>query len=151
MKPRKARLSEAKEIHDLVMSYAKKDQMLPRAITEIYENIRDFYVCVSKGKVIGCCALHIDWIDLAEVKALAVAEKHFNKKIGSTLVHACLREAKQLGIKRVFVLTNKPLYFKKFGFEEVAKEALPQKVWGECVKCAKFPECDEIALIYHIS
>jgi amino-acid N-acetyltransferase len=150
MKPRKAQLTEAKYIHDLVMNYAKKDQMLPRALTEIYENIRDFYVCAVKRKVIGCAALHVDWLDLAEIKSLAVADKYFNKKIGTSLVNACLAEAKQLGIRRVFVLTNKPLYFKKLGFEDVAKEELPQKIWGECVKCAKFPDCDETALIYHV-
>ncbi|HRZ86403.1 MAG TPA: N-acetyltransferase [bacterium] len=151
MKPRKAKLSEAKAIHEMIMQYAKKDQMLPRAVTEIYEHIRDFFVVAQKDKLIGCCALHIDWLDLAEVKALAVAEKSMGKGIGASLVRECLHEAKQIGIKRVFVLTNKPLYFKKLGFSEIAKEELPQKVWGECVKCAKFPDCDETALIHQIT
>jgi amino-acid N-acetyltransferase len=24
---------------------------------------------------------------------------------------------------------------------------LPQKIWADCMKCVKFPECDEIAML----
>jgi len=26
----------------------------------------------------------------------------------------------------------------------------PQKIWSDCIKCAKFPECDETAMIREI-
>jgi len=61
----------------------------------------------------------------------------------------CLSEAKQFGVKKVFVLTYIPEFFKKVGFKEIEKSQLPQKIWGDCIRCPKFPECDEIALIYN--
>ena len=129
---RKAKLSEAKEIHNLIMHYAKKEMMLPRSLSELYENIRNYFVCVSKGKVVGCGALAIDWIDLAEIKSLAVHDGYIGKGIGLLLINACAKEAQELGINRVFVLTSIPLFFKKFGFTETSKEDLPKKIWGEC-------------------
>jgi amino-acid N-acetyltransferase len=29
----------------------------------------------------------------------------------------------------------------------VDKSALPHKIWSDCLKCVKFPDCDEIALV----
>ncbi|GAJ10607.1 unnamed protein product, partial [marine sediment metagenome] len=70
--------------------------------------------------------------------------------IGDQLVETCLKEANELGISTVFCLTYKPAFFEKCGFSQVDKAELPQKVWGECYRCPKFPNCDEVALIYHL-
>jgi amino-acid N-acetyltransferase len=96
--------------------------------------------------VVGTVCLHICWEDLAEVRSLAVAEDQGGKGIGRQLVQACLDEARQLGLKRVFALTYKPGFFEKLGFHTIEKSELPHKIWGDCMKCAKFPECDEIAM-----
>ena len=50
----------------------------------------------------------------------------------------------------MFCLTYKPPFFEKLGFSQVDKMELPQKVWTECYRCPKFPNCDEVALIYHL-
>ncbi|MGB9677413.1 MAG: GNAT family N-acetyltransferase, partial [Candidatus Ratteibacteria bacterium] len=81
-------------------------------------------------------------------RSLAVKKDSQKKGIGSLLVKKCLSEAKKLGVKKVFVLTYIPEFFKKTGFKELDKSKLPQKIWGDCIRCPKFPECDEIALIY---
>jgi amino-acid N-acetyltransferase len=94
--------------------------------------------------------LHISWDDLAEVKSLAVTEEHQKQGVGEKLVEACLNEATELGIPTVFCLTYVPDFFVKCGFEMVDKRELPHKIWGECYRCPKFPDCDESALIYHI-
>lgn len=146
MKIRKATLKDAMDIYNLINHYAKEGLLLPRSLNSIYENIRDFWVCEVDGEVVGCCALHVVWEDLAEVKSLAVKEEHRGKGIGEALVMACLKEAKELGIKRVFVLTYAVGFFSKLEFEEVDKAKLPHKVWGECINCVKFPVCDETAL-----
>jgi len=91
--------------------------------------------------------LHVSWDDLAEIKSFAVVKKMQGKGIGKELISASLAEAKQLGAKRVFVLTYKPDYFKKFGFKRVRTSNLPHKIWAECINCAKFPNCQEIALM----
>ncbi len=143
---RKAKLKDAGEIYNLINHYAKEGILLPRSLNSIYENIRDFWVCEEGGNLIGCASLHIVWEDLAEIKSLAVSEEHKGKGIGTMLVEECLKEAEELGIKRVFVLTYAQDFFSKLNFEEVEKIKLPHKVWGECINCVKFPSCDEIAM-----
>ncbi|GAI62447.1 unnamed protein product [marine sediment metagenome] len=95
-------------------------------------------------------ALHVSWSDLVEIKSLVVAEDSQRKGIGDQLIKVCLREAKELGTPTIFCLTYKPAFFEKFGFSQVDKAELPRKVWGECYRCPKFPNCDEVALIYHL-
>ncbi|MGB9873797.1 MAG: N-acetyltransferase [Hydrogenobacter sp.] len=150
MKVRKAILKDAPKLYTLINEYAKEGILLPRSLNSIYEDIRDFWVCEDEEEVIGCSALHIVWEDLAEIKSLAVRRDHRNNGVGSLLVEKCLEEAKQLGIKRVFVLTYATDFFKRFNFREVKKETLPHKVWGECINCVKFPQCDEIAMMVEL-
>jgi len=99
---------------------------------------------------VGAASLHIVWEDLAEIRSLVVSEEYQGKGIGAKLVEACLKEAKELGIPKVFVLTTSPNFFKKLGFIEINKQELPQKVWADCIRCSKFPECDEIPMIKEI-
>jgi amino-acid N-acetyltransferase len=143
---RKARIPDAKAIHKLLMNYAKDGLMLSRSLAEIYETIRDFYVFEDQGEVVGTVCLHICWEDLAEVRSLAVAERMGGRGIGRLLVESCIDEARHLGLKKVFALTYKPEFFGKLGFGIIEKSELPHKIWGDCIKCAKFPECDETAM-----
>lgn len=148
---RKAGIEDIKQIQNLINTFAKQDLMLPRSLNELYENLRDFWIAEENKKVIGCCALHIAWDDLAEIKSLAVACEKQRKGIGQTLVLACISEAKELGTKRIFVLTYKPEYFRKFGFRRIKYSELPHKIWAECINCPKFPNCQEIAMVKKLS
>jgi len=150
MKPEKARISDVPQMHKLINSFADKGEMLARSLSEIYENIRDYFVVRQGERVIACVALHVSWSDLAEIKSLAVAEDCQQQGIGDQLIAACLREAKELGIPTIFCLTYKPAFFERCDFSQVDKAELPHKVWGECYRCPKFPDCDEVALIYHL-
>ena len=147
---KKAKIKDINEIHKLINYFADKGEMLPRSLSEIYENIRDYFIFREGGRVIACAALHIDWSDLAEIKSVAVAEDRQRQGIGSQLIEACLREAKELGMPTVFCLTYKPAFFESLGFSQLDKMELPQKVWNECYRCPKYPNCDEIALIYRL-
>lgn len=144
---RKATIADVKTIHKLLMEYARDGLMLSRSLADIYEALRDFYVFEQDGVVAGTVCLHICWEDLAEVRSLAVDHVFEGKGIGRQLVEICLDEARQLGLKRVFALTYKQAFFEKLGFHVIEKSELPHKVWGDCLKCAKFPDCDEIAMI----
>jgi amino-acid N-acetyltransferase len=146
----RAKVGDANSMHRLISHFADKREMLPRALSEIYDGIRDYFVVRKRGRVIACAALHVTWVDLAEIRSLAVDEQEQNQKIGSVLVEACLEEAKELGIPRVFCLVRKPAFFKRHGFQPIDKKELPQKVWAECYRCPKFPDCDEVALIHHL-
>ena len=143
----KASISDVAEMHRLINYFADRDEMLPRPLSEIYENVRDYFVIRQEGRLLGCAALHVVWSDLAEVKSVAIAEGSQRRGAGSMLVRACLDEALQIGLPTVFCLTYKPAFFGRFGFSTVDKMELPRKVWTECYHCSKFPDCDEVAMI----
>lgn len=144
---RKAKITDIPGIQKLINSFASRDLMLPRSLNELYENLRDFWVAKEGKKIVGCCALHVSWEDLVEIKSLAVARNQQRKGIGAQLIRASLNEAKQMEAKKVFVLTYKPDFFKKFGFKKIKHEDLPHKIWAECINCCKFPDCNETALL----
>ncbi len=144
---RKAQIADVKDIQKLLMTFANRGDMLSRSLSELYESIRDFYVVEEDGVLLGAAALHIVWEDLAEVRSVAVVEEVGRKGIGSRVVQACITEAREIGLKRIFCLTYKPDFFAKHGFRLVDKAELPHKVWGDCIKCPKFPDCDENAMI----
>jgi len=146
----KAKIQDVPQIHRLINYFADKDEMLPRSLSEIYENIRDYFVVKQGEQVIACAALHVCWSDLAEIKSVAVAEDSQQEGIGARLVEACLKEAKVLGIATVFCLTYRPAFFEKFGLSQVDKMELPRKVWTECYRCPKFPDCNEVALVCNL-
>lgn len=150
MKIRKITAVDIRQIHKLVNEFAKKEEMLPRALNELYEGMRDFFVYEDKGILKGVCALRILWEDLAEIRSLAVKDEYQKRGIGRALVKRCLKEAKDLGINKVFALTYHPKFFKAVGFKEIDKSKLPQKIWGDCLRCPKFPECNEHAVIINL-
>ena len=53
---RKALLKDVEQIQAIINSFAKEDQMLPRSLNELYENLRDYYVYATRGTVRGCAA-----------------------------------------------------------------------------------------------
>ena len=147
---RKATIRDVKKIHTLVNFFAKKDEMLARSLSEIYENVRDFFVYERKGKIYGCGALHVVWEDIAEIKSLAVSKNKQRQGVGSKILAACLQEAKKLKVPKVFALTYKPGFFITAGFKIIDKAQLPHKIWGECIKCPYFPNCDENAMMIQL-
>ena len=151
MKVEQAKLSDVPQIQKLVNYFADRDEMLHRPLSELYENLRDYLIVRDEDRVIGCVALHINWSDLAELKALAVQEEWQSRGLGVRLVEACLEQANQLQISTVYALTYRPGFFERMGFRKVDVSELPRKVWGECYRCPKFPDCDEIAMVYHFS
>jgi amino-acid N-acetyltransferase len=149
---RKAKITDVKDIQKLIELAAKKGEMLSRSLSELYDNLRDYYVYEEdkQNLLIGTCAMHICWEDLAEIRSLAVREEYERQGIGTKLVEACLSEAISLGMYRIFALTYKPEFFRKFGFKVVDKSVLPHKIWADCIRCVKFPGCDEIAVLLEL-
>ncbi|HJW88349.1 MAG TPA: N-acetyltransferase [Dehalococcoidia bacterium] len=147
MQIEKARIDDVPAIHRLVNFFADRGEMLHRPLSEVYENLRDFFVIRKDEELVACVALHICWSDLAEIKSLAVREEDQDQGVGKTLAEACIEEARGLGIATLFALTYKPTFFEKLGFKRVDVQELPRKVWGECQRCPKFPNCDETALL----
>ena len=146
---RKANIQDIKAIHRLLQIYGKQEELLARPLSQLYDHLRDFSVYVDKKsqQLTGCCAMQICWEDLAEIRSLAVHPDHRGKNIGTKLTEKVLKEAKSFHIKKVFTLTYKPNFFKQFGFVTIERSELPLKIWGDCIICVKFPDCDEIAMM----
>lgn len=145
---RKAKTRDIQPVHKLISEFAKKQEMIPRSLNELYETVRDLFVFEEDGCIRAVSALHLMWEDLAEIRSLVVSRPFQGKGIGSSLIKRCLKEAKSLGVKRVFALTYQPEFFIRLGFKHIDKSSLPQKIWGDCVRCPRFPECNELAVIY---
>ena len=144
---RKARVGDVAQIRQLINVYAQQEVMLPRAIGELYENIRDFFVIENEDRIIACGALHVTWEEYGEILSLAVHTAETRKGHGSRIIEACLKEAPELGIKHLVTLTYAQECFEHHGFNVVDKSTLPHKLWSMCVNCPRFPDCDEIAMI----
>jgi amino-acid N-acetyltransferase len=146
---RKAKVSDIKAIHSLLLNYSERGVLLGRSLSDLYDQIRDFYVSVDDENNIleGICGLHICWDDLGEIRSLAVKDEYKGQSMGLELVNACIRDAEDFGINKLFVLTYVPDFFRKLGFENVDKKVLPHKVWADCMNCVKFPDCDEEAMM----
>ncbi|MEM2924062.1 MAG: N-acetyltransferase [Methanocellales archaeon] len=146
---RAAKLKDARAIKKLIDEHGGED-VLKRSLMEICEDIRGYIVGESDGKIIACCNLHIFGEDLGELRTLVVHASYRRRGIASNLVKRVLREARKLGVKKVFSLTTIPVFFQKLGFKKINRAKLHAKVWSECVKCPKFPKCDEEAMIIEL-
>jgi amino-acid N-acetyltransferase len=146
MKIRNAKISDVDTIHSLISQYAQLDRMLFRSKAYIYDNLQMFTVAEIDDKTVGCCMLAVIWSDLAEIKSLAVIEGYQKKGIGKALVENAVKQAKELGVGKVFALTLEPKFFEKYGFKIVNTETLPMKVWSDCARCPKQDNCDETAV-----
>lgn len=146
---RAAKLKDAMEIKNLIDIHGGED-VLKRSLMEICEDIRGYTVVAREGKIIACCNLHIFGEDLGELRTLVVHSDFRKKGIARKLVKRVLKEAKDIGLKKVFSLTTIPFFFEKQGFKKIDRAELHAKVWTECVKCPKFPNCDEEAVIIEL-
>jgi amino-acid N-acetyltransferase len=148
---RKALITDASNIQLLVNSFAANGFMLTLSRNDVYERIMEFAVCESaSAELLGVCSLHPTWSDIAEIRSLAVLERYQGLKIGSTLVFHQLEQARALGFMRVFTLTYKTQFFSSLGFTVTDKDKLPKKMWTDCLKCIKYPNCDETAMIIEL-
>ena len=149
---RKAKADDIEAVHKTLNRYADQGLLLPRSLSELYDHLRDYFVLEAQdsGDIQGVCGLGICWKDLAEIESLAVHETVKGQGFGRKLVEKCLDEARSLGLNKVFTLTYVPQFFSNIGFEEIDKSTLPHKIWADCLKCPKFPDCDETALMLQL-
>jgi amino-acid N-acetyltransferase len=152
---RSATIHDVPRIAEIINFHAGLGKMLFKSYAQLFEDLRDFAVYErepaemdsSEDRIVGCVALTIIWADLAEVRSLAVDDLHRGHGIGSQLVAWAVEEARRMQIRRLMSLTYEQRFFEKIGFEVVAKESLPLKVWSDCVRCPKQEACDEIAMV----
>jgi len=147
---RPAAIGDVPYIHHLLEVYAAQGNLLPRTMSELYRHLRDFFVVEIDGKVAACGALEIFTENLGEVRSLVVDDEFKGRGFGRMLVERIIEEARVIGLSRLMALTYVAPFFHKLGFKTVAKDTLPEKVWGICVKCYKYNHCDETAVLIEL-
>lgn len=147
MRTRKAILPDAKGIHELICAYSGDGTLLPRTLAEICENVRDFVVLEDEGRIIGCGALHLYGVHLAEIRSITVNPEYQGHGGGSKLVRALFAEAKQQHVDSICLFTRAPEFFARQGFSVVRRDDLPDKVSKDCCVCPRYDRCDEVAMI----
>jgi amino-acid N-acetyltransferase len=149
---RKANINDVRSMHAILSHYADKGLLLGRSLSDLYAQLRDFIVVEddTTHDIVGTCSLRICWEDIAEIRSLAIREDFRGSDLGMAMVQICIREAREMGLKKLFVLTYVPAFFEKLNFKPVDKSVLPHKVWGDCIKCVKVPDCDEEALLLEL-
>ena len=141
---RKAKLTDVPDIHRLINHYAEERIMLPRTLTDLYENVWEFtIVAEEEGNLVGCGALKLYNQEVAEIRSLCVDETLKSKGIGRMVMEELLDEAEAFGLKTVFALTVAPIFFERLGFHEVPRERFPTKVWRDCLRCERYTCCNE--------
>ncbi len=160
----KAQIRDVEEILELVNGFAASNLMLPRGPQYLYENIRDFVIASDPNVpvysmtetrevlnlIVACGSLHVLWEDIAEVRALAIHPDYQHLGLGSKLVEYMKKEARLLGIHRLFTFTMTEEFFSSLGFKKIKRKELPPKVWGECSRCPKYFRCDEVGMVLEL-
>jgi amino-acid N-acetyltransferase len=146
LRTRNATLPDVEVIHAIMEPYAQKGTLLPRSIAELCENVRDFVLAEHKGKIIGCGALHLYGMHLAEIRSIAVLPSAKGLGAGRKLVEALLHEAGRHQVTCVCLFTRIPEFFAHMGFSMATREELPDKIYKDCVHCPNLYACDEIAM-----
>ncbi|NLV74739.1 MAG: N-acetyltransferase [Chloroflexi bacterium] len=147
MELRRMTVRDVPRMANLINGYAALGQMLPRSQHKLYQFLRDFVGAWHDEELIGVGAVALVWEALGEIRSLAVVPDWRRRGVGRQLINYLLDDARELGLTRVFALTYQPEFFKSMGFDFIEREMLPHKIWGDCLDCPKFPNCDEIAMI----
>lgn len=131
------------EIHDIIEFWSSKQKILQRSREEIENLIKDFVVFRRGGRILGLVSIYVYDRDFAELRSLSVREGFGSRGIGKRLVAAAIERAKEMGIKKLFVLTNIPGFFSCFGFMP-GNKVNDKKIWKDCLNCPKREKCDEV-------
>ncbi len=146
VKVRPARLTDIETLEGMVAYWANMGENLPRSRNELVRDIGSFAVAEHHGEVTGCASLYVYDSGLAEIRSLGIEAGWQGQGQGSAIVNYLVDKARQMAIKKVFVLTRTPEFFMKKSFLPTSKSLLPEKVLKDCDQCPRQHACDEVAL-----
>ena len=146
-KVRRPDASEVPGMKLLIDRAVARGLLLPRTHAALYDNLDEFFVYSDEEGVGGCCALHLDTPDLAEIWSLVVREGLRGKHVGADLLAACVDDARSRGVSQVYALSRTPSFFERHGFREIDRYELPHKVSRDCIQCHLFLHCESVAMI----
>ncbi|MEV0292788.1 amino-acid N-acetyltransferase [Nocardia sp. NPDC050710] len=127
---RRARTSDIPDIKHLVDVYAGRI-LLEKSLVTLYEAVQEFWVADLEGRVVGCGALHVLWADLGEVRTVAVHPDVKGHGVGKLIVQRLIAVARELELRRLFVLTFEVEFFSRHGFAEIDGTPVTAEVYAE--------------------
>ena len=151
---RAACLSDAEKIFALI--HLNRDQLVPRSLGNIVENIDRFIVAASGSDIIGCATyqIHPEIGDAesatVEIQSVAVRSPYRRNGVGKALIESVITKASSIKPKEFIVLTFAPEFFTSLGFVEIPKTKVMHKLYTGCINCTKHKNpftCPEIAMV----
>lgn len=124
--------------------------ILPRSQHYVFTNLRDFIIAEEDGNIVGCASLHVLWENIAEVRAVTVAQGGRDNSLFRQMVYHLMEDGRKLGVQQIVVLTQNPKSFVNVGFRQVERTDVPQIVWKECINCVHFPDCTEKPVLFDL-
>lgn len=151
---RAARLADAESIFALI--HLNRDQLVPRSMGNIVENIDRFVVATYGRDIVGCATYQVHpeigqpEAATVEIQSVAVRAPYRRKGIGRMIVEAIAEKVAPFRPKEVLVLTFAPEFFTSLGFHEIPKTKVMHKLYTGCINCTKHADpftCPEIAMV----
>jgi amino-acid N-acetyltransferase len=132
---RPARAADMERVHRMLQPLVERRILLGKDLVVLYEATPEFLVAVDgAGQVIGCGALHVMWEDLGEVRTLLVADEWIHHGVGRAIVEGLERNARELGLSRLFCLTFEVDFFRRRGFEPIGEQIVSPDVYSQLVR-----------------
>lgn len=126
---RTANIDDIVGILELIAPLEQEGSLVKRSREMLEMEIDRFTVMERDGTVIGCAALY-PYIEekVAELACVAIHPDYQKEGKGKTLIQHIVSEAKQLGLKKLFLLTAQTSHwFREQGFKQADLKALPVK------------------------
>ncbi len=144
---RTADRSQAPRLHALIMANLEEGRLLPRTLGELAVHADRFVVAVRGQGIVGCAELAPLNAQVVEVRSLAVDASARGRGVGTMLVEELRQRARRGGFEKLCAFTHAPAYFVQMGFSIVPHLWLPEKIFTDCVKCRRFRQCGQFAMV----
>lgn len=146
-------VADVPAIARLIETNLEIGHLLPRTIEDLTTHAHRFLLIIapgngseSEGSIVGCAELAPLSRAVAEVRSLVIDERHRGRGLGSRLVEALKRAARQDGFSTLCAFTHQASVFIRLGFSIVPHPWLPEKLSTDCYACPKFRTCGQYAV-----
>lgn len=144
---RPAAADEAPALFRLISDNLEAGRLLPRPLGEIVVHTPRFLVAAGPDGVIACAEVAELGSRVAEVRSLVVAAPQRGHGVGSRLLTAVVRTAREQGYPRLCAFTHDPRPFVRLGFSIVPHHWAPEKIAADCHACVWFRRCRQYAVV----
>lgn len=120
--------------------------LLPRTREDVTEHAARFAIIEHAGRVIACAELAPLSRAVAEVRSLVVDADWRGRGLGGSLITQLSMRARTSGFATLCALTHEPSHFVRLGFSIAPHVWFPEKIALDCVGCARFRTCGQVAV-----